>query len=137
MVAAGGNGRQHRLLHRVLIASSSPRPISILHNLSASEECHSLGFVGDSWSYNPVLGDVESPLCFPLCFVLLLLFGCDLVLVDQGEGQRKIVVRVSVELCRVVRDLLTELLFLKFPDVQLLSSILKHVDSFRYVQALF
>lgn len=69
---------------------------------------------------------VESSLCFPRCLTIILLLKCRFVFIYSGKSKRKKVFCVSVKITTIVSDVLSQLLFLEFPNVQLLRRVLKY-----------
>jgi len=60
---------------------------------------------------------IEPSFGFPSGFRLQFLLVRDLVLINQREGQRQVLLRVGVEVGLIVDNLVTELLLLKLVDV--------------------
>jgi hypothetical protein len=65
--------------------------------------------------------NIEACLSLPLCFLLGLFIGSELIFVYLRESQVKIVFRVGVEVIVVVGNVLAELFFLKLPNVKFLA----------------
>lgn len=90
--------------------------------------------VGSLWVLVPILSlhnIVEPTLSLPSTLIFLFGFLSDLILIDYWESKTKMLSRICVELSWVFGDLLSQLLFLELPNIQLLVSILEHINSVR------
>lgn len=79
---------------------------------------------------------VKTTFSFPgsLIFLFCLLFN--LIFIDDWESETKIISGVSIELAWIFCNLLSELLLLELPDIELLIAVLKDINSFRNVKPL-
>lgn len=72
---------------------------------------------------------IETTLGLPCSLVLFFCFLFNLILVYNWECQTEMLSRVSIEFGLILGNLLTELLFLKLPDIQFLVTVLENIDS--------
>lgn len=79
--------------------------------------------------------DIEATFSLPAVLVVTLLLRVVLVFVHSGECEREVVFGVGVEVIVVLGYCLPQLLFLKLPDVQLLTRIRKYVNAARQIDS--
>ena len=77
--------------------------------------------------------NIEACLGLPPRLVFLLVLECDEIFVDEGERLGQVLLRVGVEVARVILDQLPQLLLLGLPDIATLAAIREHFDAFRHV----
>ena len=80
--------------------------------------------------------NIETGLGLPFSLACLFLFHLNFILVHKWEGKRQMFFRISVEVGRIVGNMLAKLLLLELPDVHLLISIWVNFDSFRNFDSL-
>jgi hypothetical protein len=79
---------------------------------------------------------VEPSLGLPASLVLCLLSDSDLVFINDGEGQREVLFRVSVEVASILADLLSHLVLLELPNILSLRSVHVYFEALGNVQTL-
>ena len=102
--------------------------LNVVRNLQIVD-CRLIGSLG---MLIPVLSFhdiIKSILSLPSSFIFLFGLHLNLILVHDWESQTEMLSRVSVEFRWVLRDLLTELLLLEFPDIQFLVAVLENIYS--------
>lgn len=70
----------------------------------------------------------------PSSLILLFFLQLDLVLIHYWESKAQMLGWISVELCGILGNFLTQLFLLELPDVQLLVAVLEHINTLWYIQ---
>lgn len=79
---------------------------------------------------------VKTAFSFPCSLVRLFCLLFNLIFINNWESETEMLGRISVKLAWILCNLLSELLFLELPNVELLISVLKDINAFRNVKPL-
>mmetsp|Transcript_29345 Transcript_29345/g.36441 ORF Transcript_29345/g.36441 Transcript_29345/m.36441 type:complete len:220 (+) Transcript_29345:445-1104(+) len=81
--------------------------------------------------------DIEASLGLPPFFVLLFVLDGDQIFINQGERLRQVVLRVRVEVGRIVLNHVAQFLLLHLPNVVPLAAILENLDTIGHFDSCF
>ena len=97
--------------------------------------CGVMGFLGVLIPVSSFHDIVESIFSFPFSLVFLFFFDLDFIFIHQWKSQTKILFRVGIKFGWIQNQLLSHLFLLKFPNIEFLVSIHKHINSFRNLES--